>query len=513
MIGRCIAWSLLLTLLAISSAALAQPEEVPPPPAEEDLAARLTRLEEQARERDAQLARALARVEELEQRAAPPAEAEEAEVAAEGDAQGAEEDDAQGAEEEDDAAEPVMRPLANLFTRFEHREGYDRAGVSVPIACVGVVAGATDGDCIRYRARVGFEIEPLEIARDVRVSVRFLPQVAGHWAMPNGGSSTSGGFVDPVLGLHEGFLSLHLGEAFRVDVGRFEMVYGEHLTIGNLDWHPNGRAFDGARARFQPVEDGLFVDGFWTITTEGGLPAFGENDQYFYGLYAGLGPAIAPGLALDAYALVLQNNDSVDLLTGAERDFSLRLTLGGRFRHRVELIDLRVESALQVGTAGQIRPADPQVILAGHVDAEVGLNLLDDRLRFALEGLFASGDGPSPDVNEAYNQLFPTGHLFLGLSDVMGGRSNVASGVLHITGKPLPQLAIQLDWHVFARPERPAGAVDNYAGTEGDLNVIWTPAEGLRGRVMYALFIPNAGFFPTDEPIHYLEIELGYVLK
>jgi hypothetical protein len=319
--------------------------------------------------------------------------------------------------------------------------------------------------------------------------------------------------VDPVLGLHEGFLSLHLGEAFRLDVGRFEMFYGEHLVIGNLDWHPNGRAFDGARARFQPVEDGLFVDGFWTITTEGGLPAFGENDQYFYGLYAGLGPAIAPGLALDAYALFLQNNDSIDLVTGAERDFSLRLTLGGRFRHRVEMIDVRVESGLQVGTAGQIRPAAPQTIVAGQVDAELGLNLLDDRLRFALEGLFASGDGPSPDLNEAYNQLFPTAHAFLGLSDVMGGRSNVASGVLHITGKPLPQLAIHLDLHVFARPERPAGAVDNYAGAEGDLNVIWTPAEGLRGRVMYALFVPNAGFFPTDEPIHYLEVELGYVLK
>ena len=454
--SRCIAWSLLLTLLAISSAALAQPEEVPPPPAEEDLAARLTRLEEQARERDAQLAQALARVAELEQRAAEaPAEAEEAE-AAEAEA-----------EEEDDAAEPVMRPLANLFTRFEHREGYDRAGVVVPGACVGVIAGTTDGDCVRYRVRVGIAIEPLEIARDVRVGVRFLPQVAGHWAMPNGGSSTSGGFVDPVLGLHEGFLSLHLGEAFRLDVGRFEMFYGEHLVIGNLDWHPNGRAFDGARARYQPVEDGLFVDGFWTITTEGGLPAFGENDQYFYGLYAGLGPAIAPGLALDAYALVLQNNDSIDLVTGAERDFSLRLTLGGRFRHRVEMIDVRVESGLQVGTAGQIRPAAPQTIIAGQVDAEVGLNLLEDRLRFALEGLFASGDGPSPDLNEAYNQLFPTAHAFLGLSDVMGGRSNVASGVLHVTGKPVPQLAIHLDLHVFARPPPGARAARRRASRAG----------------------------------------------
>ena len=500
---RCMAWAAMIAVMAIARAALAQPEpppDVPPPPAEDELAARLTRLEEQARERDAQLAQALARVAELEQRAAGAAE--EAEETAEVEEAEAEE-----------AAQPVLRPLANLFTRFEHREGYDRIGVAVPGACMGALAGATDGDCIRFRARVGFAIEPLEIARDVRVSVRFLPQVAGYWAMPSGGGSSSGGVFDPVLGLHEGSLSLHLGQAFRLDVGRFEMLYGEHLVIGNLDWHPNGRAFDGARARFQPAPDGIFVDGFWTITTEGGLPAFGENDQYFYGLYAGLGPAIAPGVALDAYALFLQNNDSIDPLNGAERDFSLRLTLGGRFRHRVEMIDVRVESALQVGTAGQIRPAEPQAIVAGQLDAEVGLNLLDDRLRFAVEGLFASGDGPSPDLSEAYNQLFPTAHAFLGLSDVMGGRSNVASGVLHVTGKPLPQLAVNLDLHVFARPERPAGAADNYAGAEGDLNLVWAPAEGLRGRVMYALFVPNAGFFPSSDPVHYLEIELGYVLR
>ncbi|MCC6876181.1 MAG: alginate export family protein, partial [Sandaracinaceae bacterium] len=469
-----IAWGVVASLF-LTATALAQPEtlpEVPPPPAGDDLAARVARLEEQSRQRDAELAQALSRVGELESRE-----------------QGA-------AEEEAAPAAPTLRPLASLVTRFEHREGYDRIGVVVPGACITTV---TDGDCLRYRARAGFVIEPLQITPDVRASVRFLPQVAGYWALPTlaltpGGPTTpssSGGTFDPTLGLHEGYLSLQIGQPVRIDIGRFEMVYGEHLTIGNLDWHPNGRAFDGARMRVQPDQNGLWVDAFWTMLSEGGLPAFGQNDNYFYGVYAGLGPAIAQGLSLDAYALVQQSNDAIDPVSSNVTDFTLRVTLGGRFRHRVEMVDLRAESALQVGSAGAVRPAPRQTILAGHFDAEVGVNLLEDRLRLALEGLFASGNGLSPDVNEAYDQLYPTAHAFLGLSDVIGARRNVTGGVFHATVKPIPQLAINFDLHVFLRPEAPA---DNYAGTEGNLGLIWTPGAGFRTRAMYALFIPNAGF-------------------
>lgn len=504
----------ILALVTIGSAAVAtaQPPEEGSAEAQDgtpdvaELLRRVEQLEARARERDAELAAAAARAEELESGATSAEPAPEQEPEAEPAAA---------------PAGPELRPLASLFTRFEHREGYTQLGATAP----GCLPG--DGDCIRYRARVGAVLAPLRIADEVTASVRFLPQIAGHWAMPTlalgpGGPTTpptSGGTFDPALGIHEASLILQVGQPVRVEIGRFEMIYGEHLTIGNLDWHPTARAFDGARARIQPDANGVWVDAFWTILSEGNLPSFGQNDRYFYGVYAGLGPAIAEGLALDAYALFQQSNDATDATTGEERGFALRTTIGGRVRHRVDIVDFRAETALQVGhqgatTMGGVMTQGARTILAGHFDGEVGLSFAENRFRVALEGAFASGDDPTtPDVNEGYDQLFPTAHAWLGLSDVMGARSNVVTGVLHLTGKPIPELQINLDVHGFARPERGAAA-DNYAGTEGDLHLIWRPGGGFRGRAMYALFVPNGGFFAMGtDPVHYLEVEVGYVLE
>lgn len=481
--------------LAIVTPAHAQPpvdeqEEVPPPPVGDDpIEARLRALEARDHERDEELQRALERVAELER-----ADAEAATAPTE------------AIDEEEEAEEPAFRPLANMVTRFEHREGYTALGVPG----TGCVPG--DNDCIRYRARVGFTTTPLTIADDVKASVRFLPQLAGFWALPSlTGASSSGGVFDPTLGLHEAALTLQLGPAARLEVGRFEMIYGEHLVIGNLDWHPNARAFDGTRLHIQPDAGGIWVDVFFTMLNEGGLADFGRGDRYFYGAYADFGPAIAENLHLDAYALGLQANDSTDAL-GNSVAWSLRLTIGARFRYRIDLVDFRAETGIQVGREGVALPGDAPTILAGQFDGEVGLNFLEDRLRVALEGAFASGDDPTTaDTAEGWNQLFPTAHAFLGFTDVMGGRTNVFDGVAHLTGKPIDQLQINLDVHVFLRPERGA-ASSNYAGNEWNLNLIWRPGAGLRLRGMYGIFVPNEGVYPSGDPAHYLEVELGYVL-
>ena len=41
-----------------------------------------------------------------------------------------------------------------------------------------------------------------------------------------------------------------------------------HVVIGNLDWHPNGRAFDGARVHLTP-DPHAYVDVFYTLVNEG----------------------------------------------------------------------------------------------------------------------------------------------------------------------------------------------------------------------------------------------------
>ncbi|GAB4212056.1 MAG: hypothetical protein OHK0013_34370 [Sandaracinaceae bacterium] len=457
------------------------------------------------------------------------------------------------------ATGPTLRPLASMLTRFEHREGYDALGSPRSLATAGCYGGAgmgpvlADSDCMRYRTRAGFEITGLQLGDDVTAVVRFLPQVSGFWAMggftlggPGGfGTSSSGGTVDALLGLHEGSLALQIGTAARIEIGRFEMAYGEHVVIGNLDWHPNARAFDGARVRITPTPSSYWIDAFWTLVNEGHAVSltgastgggFGQADQSFYGLYAGLGPLldVRPTTALDVYALFLQTNNRVDVAATTEREWSLRVTLGSRFRYRVEAIDVRVEGALQTGREGALRsmPANAfgpsQAVLAGFVIGEVGLSLLEDHLRIALEGNFASGNRAATcatppcvdDVNEGYQHLFPTAHAFLGFTDVMGARTNVGSGVLHLAYRPLDQLALNLDWHVFVVPERPATARSHYAGQEGNLNVVWTPWTGFRARAMYGVFLPETAYFrPTGAPsddtdaVHYVEVELAYVLR
>ncbi len=447
---------------------------------------------------------------------------------------------------------PTLRPLAYLLTRFEHREGYDALASGRAPATAGCFGGTgmapalADSDCVRYRTRVGLEVTGITLASDVTAVIRFLPQVSGFWAMggfglggPGAlGTSSSGGTVDALLGLHEGSLALQLGTAARAEVGRFEMAYGEHVVIGSLDWHPNGRAFDGARVRITPTPGSYWIDAFWTLVNEGhaipltGSPApapLGQSDQSFYGIYAGLGPLLdpRPTTALDVYALFLQTNNRLDVPAMAEREWSLRATLGSRFRHRMDAIDLRAEGAFQTGREGATRDAmtsqfgRARTVVAGFFLGEVGLNVLEDHLRISLEGNFASGDvSSSADVVEGYQHLFPTAHAFLGFTDVMGPRSNVGSGALHLIAKPVDQLSINLDWHVFVVPERASMITSNYAGQEGNLNVVWTPWAGFRGRAMYGVFLPETAFFRPmgapnfdTRPVHYLEVELAYVLR
>ena len=70
-----------------------------------------------------------------------------------------------------------------------------------------------------------------------------------------------------------------------------------------------------------------------------------------------------------------------------------------------------------------------------------------------------------------------------------------------------------------AVPERGAAAT-SYAGSEVDLNVTWTPLSGLRLRGLYGLFIPETAFFRAagatpyaTDPVHYVEVELGFTLR
>lgn len=404
-----------------------------------------------------------------------------------------------------EVAPPPFQLVTSLFSRYEVRAGYREIGL-------------VNSDQFRYRARVGLQSAPLDIGNDLKVSIRFLPESSGTWHV--GGDSLD----DASLGLHEGYVSLH-GNSFRVDAGRLELAYGDHLMIGNVDWTPGGRAFDGARVHVVP-SDKLWIDGFFAVTEEGSASSlttpFSNGDSFFSGIYAGLGGLIDPKFALDAYVLGLVSPKKV--VAGVTTDPKTRFTVGARVKNRSGMLDYRVELGMQFGSDAKKRDA-----LAYQGDLEVGVNLFDDVLRIGAEGLIASGDDPSSaDTNEGWNQMFPTAHKWLGFADVIGfggrngsGRNNIASGVFHLSVKPTAAWLFYLDGHIFARPEdvvlaaavpgeTPTTLESGVSAGEIDVGGSYLIGAGLKVRTNYSVFLPQDAWYRTTDPAHFFELELRY---
>lgn len=395
---------------------------------------------------------------------------------------------------------------ASIFTRFEMREGYDRLGVSR--------GRFTEGELVVYRTRLRLDTAMIDVGGGQRVMVRFAPQVDGFWG--NQPSTVS----NPNLGVNEAFLRLD-NDLFTLDVGHFMMNYGDALVIGNLDWHQTARSFDGGRVRVSPEDAEYWVDVFFTQLSDGwGGPDLDPlaGDAYFTGIYADVGPLIGAQTALEPYLLgqlwLSQEvpTDPTDPSAGTTTNpGAVQGTFGVRAKQSYGVVDLRLEAGVQFGKR-RVGATAPEVF-AFQVDGEVGVTPLKG-LRLALEGLYASGDDPTTNQVEGWDQLYPTAHKFLGLMDVIGGRSNVASGVLHVAYAGLSPVVVKLDTHVFARP-RTADGVSAYAGTELDMNVIYRLGEGLKLRAMYAVFVPGSDHYfvdgaAADEPAHYVECQFGY---
>ncbi len=427
---------------------------------------------------------------------------------------------------------PPATPLpitigGSFWSRYELRSGYVDHGLSHPRL-------HREGDYIVSRARLVVKTTPAELGNGMTASATFVPQAA--YTMGETGAPATIG-DDPGVALYEGYASVG-GQRARFDAGRFMMNYGDALVIGNLGWNESARSFNGARFHWTPTETPLYVDFFATLISEGRTVTQDAimGDVYFWGAYAGLGPALAEGLDLDVYLLgqstarnedvTLTDPDDATNTSVGELEPTTDLTLGSRLKGKVSLLDYRVEAGLQFGKS-PVSPTfadpDPEAVdhFAYQADAELGVSPAAG-LRLALEGLYASGNDPTtPDKNEGYNELYPTAHKFLGFADIVGGRTNIASAVLHLKYAPVEPLSLMVDAHYFSRPQADASGEDGTMGSEIDTNVLYAFGAGASVRAMYALFLPNKGFWEpkatsadtAGDSLHYFELQFGYELK
>jgi hypothetical protein len=416
----------------------------------------------------------------------------------------------------------------SIWSRYELRDGYQEHKLTNPRL-------GREGDYVVSRARLALSTTPVDVGNGVLVSGSFTPQAAYTWGENAGSNPTVSDH--PTLGLYEGYASVGNGH-YRVDGGRFAMNYGDALVIGDLDWNEAARAFNGVRLHLTPSETPFYIDAFGTIILDGRAqtqqPVSG--DTYFYGIYAGLGPLLAKETDFDLYLLGLTTEKNRKVALSNPMDPSMTAvgmqksgtvaTLGTRFKGHVSLLDYRAEAGLQFGSKALAptymapRP-DTRKKLGYQLDGEVGVSPVKE-FRVAVEGLIASGDDlSSTDKDEGWDELYPTSHKWLGLMDVIGPRTNVTSGVLHLKAVPVEPLTITVDGHYFARPQKGTDKKHGGVGGEIDTNVAYAIGKGASVRGLYGVFLPNEDYWSTKsltpddakDPIHYVEVQFGYVFK
>jgi hypothetical protein len=405
---------------------------------------------------------------------------------------------------------------ASLLSRYELRRNYDALGVAD--------ARIHDMDAIAYRARLALRTTPLQLTHTLSVDVAFVPQASGFWG-------PSGQEVDAALGLHEGYVRPRFGAGSFVQVGRFEMSYGDEWLISANAWHETGRAFDGLRVHVQPGRTGAFFDLFGTLLNEGTAlqgpgrtdRRIGTGDQMLFGTYGGLGPLVSEQFELDLYALLLvAPRTHRNVVAGTDlplrREAASEATLGLRVKGRAAVLDYRLEGGIQAGD--RVRLDDPRAVsgtLAGAVDAELGFNL-QDWVRLAFNGQFASGDDPSSARDESWADRYSQPHKWLGLSDVIRTRTNVLGPGAFLTAKPTRGLEVGAQAHFLflhraldaaqAPFDRGSGVV--YAGTEVDGFIDYALGGALYLRAEYALFVPNEAAYGAQRGVHYLGAQFGF---
>ena len=357
----------------------------------------------------------------------------------------------------------------------------------------------------------------LHLGEHVRVFLEGLSAHVTDRNLPGGRRTLDVDTLEP----HDAFVDLMLpwgddGEV-TLRVGRQELLFGRQRLVSPLPWANAMRAWDAVRVL---VERGEWrVDGFASLFVP--VQKYEFNDwapgSNFYGVYAS--GSVAPGdrpFEVDLYVLGLSRDD-VHLAgeLGDEDRISVGARIGGDLAAG---LDFDVEGTYQFGELGS---AD---LSAWSFASVVGRTFGDVRWSPRVEVGFdyASGDGAPGDGDVGtFYALFPLGHAYFGILDVIG-RQNVVDLSSSVSISPLPRLKLKLAAHCFWRARdddavynpggvaiRPGGLSDrSEVGQEIDLTATYALSRHWTLEGGYAHFFP--GDFLRDSGPHD-DIDWGYL--
>lgn len=286
-----------------------------------------------------------------------------------------------------------------------------------------------------YQNFVGsrFRID-MKFAPNDSTTVFFQPQFSKVWGdneyvATSTGTSTlgsSGALNDTGLDVHQAYVSFKADDSASLLIGRKELSYGDELLVGPVGWNNLGRSFDIGLVTYKY---GLgSVDVFSAKLKETNSAGAGLGDQNITGLYST--NKISDHLqAIDAYAFFL--TDSSVTPNTATSAYGVRAKSPiGAFDYRAELTFESVKAANSTDE--------------NQMDFEFGYAISSEHsTRVSVEYFSASRN---------FNQLFPTGHKWLGYADLFS-RRNIQGYRAGVSSHIWEKLSGSLDYHFFQRED------------------------------------------------------------
>jgi hypothetical protein len=304
------------------------------------------------------------------------------------------------------------------------------------------------------------------------------------------------------------FVDVGVTDDVTVRFGRQELLYGAQRFISPLDWANTRRTFEGVKLLYTSGD--MALDGFYTNFVPVQPFNFDEADynQSFYGLwgtYSGYSDA-----TVDLFWIGYEDETAA---------FSI-YTGGGRIYGGMDDWLWELTGAGQTGDAAGLAGTDHQAAMS-----TVGLGrLLGDSSWKPTAWVYydyASGN-PSPNVvgtDNAFNQLFPLAHKYLGFIDAVQ-RSNIEAVNFLFTAAPTKKTDLLLWYYIFQ--SNGTSPVPSIGGTPPqstskdfgqELDVILTYKIGPRSNILFGwshLWRGNKILNPQDADFLYSQWELNF---
>ncbi|MBN8541206.1 MAG: alginate export family protein [Deltaproteobacteria bacterium] len=291
----------------------------------------------------------------------------------------------------------------------------------------------TTGDKVDFfgsRFRLDMKVHAVE-----KVIVFLQPQYSKIWGEPvfvpsgvatNTAANTSGATKDTPIDIHQAYMAYQPEESFSFIFGRKELNYGDELLVGGLGWSNFGRSFDLALASYKHSYG--IVDVFHSIVIDRNTTGAGAGDREFSGIYAS--NKISEVMA-QADAYVLYSSEPSTSPSSTTTAYGIRL------KSPVGPFDYRGEATFENVTTTESTGERSYDIEAGYtLDAA-------NKLRFAVEWFSASA---------GFDQLFPTGHKWLGYADLFS-RRNIQGYRAKVTAQIFSSFVAAVDYHHFERQD------------------------------------------------------------